>query len=956
MSAPTPPMSRPRLRLRAWWTDVLQFVVLTVMVELALHEAVVRAPIDVSDTVRSLLDAVGLAVIIGPLLGWTLYRRHVDARLSQVQTTTFRVPGSPHHRVRIAVHASLLVFGALVGGALWGHLKAEDARRAEGELSTLVSRQRLHAERMMRFASAADSEPAEIGQLTNELASLLEDARRVDVLADRLSHGTTATARSAWSVLARNRADRDSLRVSVEAFTLLTFPAERARVADTIQQRADALRAHTEVVLDLLQRHQAESVQQGIRAAWVMAAFLFAMLLGIALVVIEPAVRLLRRQHVAVTTRSVEFERLAQVAQRTAQQLADAQSMARLGSWSFDSATRHLQWSAELFQLFGRDSTQWTPTPELVVDDQYHPDEVPVLLAALQHTQETGEPYSLLMRTAERNPAVRWVRAEGRVQRRADGTRVGLMGTVMDVTDAIEREEALRQAQQYAEGANRSKSEFLANMSHEIRTPLTAILGHTDLLREEAVRSAAPRDQVQGLETIQRAGEHLLTVLNDILDISRIEAGRLEIEPVACDLPALLLDVESLMRARAAAKGLTLETRLRNTVPSRVFADPTRVRQILMNLVGNAVKFTAYGRVTIEAGVERAEGQEWLTITVDDTGPGMTEQQESLLFQPFMQADGSVTRRHGGTGLGLAICRRLATLMGGHVRLVHTAPGRGSRFELRLVLQPIASAACVDQLDSTRLELADAAALGAQRPAVLALRGRILLAEDGEDNQRLIALLLRTAGAEVTVAPNGRQALEALEWASAAGAPFDLLVTDMQMPEMDGYTLAATLRARGETMPIIALTAHAMAEDRARCLDAGCDDYASKPIDRAALIATCAHWLREEEDLFPQVLYSEMSREPELAALVARFASALPDRVATIDVALREGRVDKAVQAAHQLKGAAGSYGYPAVGDLARELEQQLLRESPDTCGPTMDRLQHFARAAQRGAQGMTLE
>ncbi|HEY0929140.1 MAG TPA: ATP-binding protein [Gemmatimonas sp.] len=956
MPVQPPSISRPRRRLRAWWTDVLQFVALTMLVEIALYEAVVLAPIDVSDGVRGLLNALGLAVVVGPLVGWTLYRRHVDARLSQVQTGTFRVPGSPHRRVRIAVHASLLVFAALVGGALWGHLKAEDNRRAEGELSTLVSRQRLHSERIMRFAGAADSEPTEVRHLTNELASLLDEARRIDQLTARLRNGDTPTAHSAWGVLVRNRADREALHTSVEALTPLHTPVERSTAVAMIQLRAEALRAHTEVVLDLLQRHQAESVQRGIRAAWVMAALLFALLLGIALVVVEPAVRLLRRQHVAVATRSVEFERLAQVAQRTAQQLADAQSMAHLGSWSFDTATRQLQWSDELFALFGRDRAQGAPTPEEVADEHYHPEDVPVLRAAIQRTFDSGEPYSVLLRTSGRNPSVRWVRGEGRVQRRADGTRVGLIGTVMDVTEAIEREDALRHAQQYAEAANRSKSEFLANMSHEIRTPLTAILGHTDLLREEAVRSAAPRDQLQALETIQRAGEHLLAVLNDILDISRIEAGRLEIEPVACDLPALLLEVESLMRARAAGKGLTLETRLRNAVPSRVTADPTRVRQILMNLVGNAVKFTEHGRVTIEAGAELVEGQDWLAITVDDTGPGMSDQQATGLFQPFTQADGSVTRRHGGTGLGLTICRRLATLMGGDVRLLHTAPGRGSHFELRLPLQVIAASPFVDQLDSARLEHADTVAAVVQRPAVLSLRGRILLAEDGEDNQRLIALLLRAAGADVTVAPNGCQALEALEWASAAGAPFDLLVTDMQMPEMDGYTLTATLRARGETMPIIALTAHAMAEDRARCLQVGCDDYASKPIDRAALIATCAHWLRTDADIFPDILRSEMAGEPELTVLVAKFAEALPDRVGTIAEALRDGKLDRAAQFAHQLKGAAGSYGYPAVSDLARELEQQMVRDGAAACGTTMDRLQQLARAAQRGAQDMTLE
>ncbi|WP_337169851.1 ATP-binding protein [Gemmatimonas aurantiaca] len=731
MSEPSPAVSLRPVRLRVWWGDVLQFVVITVLVELALYEAVVLAPIDLSDGMRGLLNALGLALIIGPLVGWTLYRRHVDARLSRVRTGTFRVPGSPHRRVRIAVHCSLLVFAALVGAALWGYLEIERNRRDDGELAALV------------------------------------EANHIDSLTGR-------------------------------------FQA--------------------------LQQHQAESAHRRIHAAWVMAAFFVAMLVGIALVVIEPAVRLLRRQHLAVTTRSVELE-------------------------------------------------------------------------------------------------------QARVQ---------------------------------AEAANHSKSEFLANMSHEIRTPLTAILGHADLLHEEAVSGGASSERLQALETIQRAGGHLLTVLNDILDISRIEAGRLDIEHVEAELPAMLLEVESLMRARAATKGLMLETRLSTEVPTRILVDPTRLRQILMNLTGNAVKFTDHGRVTIEAGVESSAGRNWFVVTIDDTGPGMSEEQATQLFQPFTQADGSVTRRHGGTGLGLIISRRLAALMGGDVRLIHTAPGRGSRFELRLPLLAVPDAERTAELDSTRqLSTVSGDARDgkhdANRTNVPALRGRILLAEDGEDNQRLIALLLRVAGAEVTVVPNGRQALEALDWAAAAGAPFDLLITDMQMPEMDGYTLAGTLRAQGAGIPIVALTAHAMAEDRQRCLDAGCDDYASKPIDRQALIATCARWLRSQEEIFPVILHSEMTGDPDLAPLVARFADALPQRVATIADALQEGRLDRAAHAAHQLKGAAGSYGYPAVSDLARKLERQLEQQIGQTttndgstgCESTLEQLQHLALAARRGAEAM---
>lgn len=832
MSESSPAVSLRPVRLRAWWSDVLQFVVITVLVELALYEAVVLAPIDLSDGMRGLLNALGLALIIGPLVGWTLYRRHVDARLSRVRTGTFRVPGSPHRRVRIAVYMSLLVFAALVAGALWGHLQAEKSRRDEGELVALVGRQRVHSERIVRFASAADSEPLEIRHLTAEMRTLLTEAQRVDVLTARLARSSSPTTRSAWNVLVRNSAEREGLRVAVETLEREVAPVARSTTVALIQLRADALRAQTEVVLDLLQRHQAEAVQRGIRGAWVMAAFLFALLVGIALVVVEPAVRLLRRQHLAVTTRSVELE-------------------------------------------------------------------------------------------------------QARVQ---------------------------------AEAANHSKSEFLANMSHEIRTPLTAILGHADLLHEEAVSGGASSERLQALETIQRAGGHLLTVLNDILDISRIEAGRLDIEHVEAELPAMLLEVESLMRARAATKGLMLETRLSTEVPTRILVDPTRLRQILMNLTGNAVKFTDHGRVTIEAGVESSAERNWFVVTIDDTGPGMSEEQATQLFQPFTQADGSVTRRHGGTGLGLIISRRLAALMGGDVRLIHTAPGRGSRFELRLPLLAVPDAERTAELDSTRqLSTVNGDARDgkhdANRVNVPALHGRILLAEDGEDNQRLIALLLRVAGAEVTVVPNGRQALEALDWAAAAGAPFDLLITDMQMPEMDGYTLAGTLRAQGVGIPIVALTAHAMAEDRQRCLDAGCDDYASKPIDRQALIATCARWLRSHEEIFPAILHSEMTGDPDLAPLVARFADALPQRVATIVDALQAGRFDRAAHAAHQLKGAAGSYGYPAVSDLARKLERQLeqrverqsgpaaANDGATDCASTVEQLQHLALAAQRGAE-----
>jgi len=257
-----------------------------------------------------------------------------------------------------------------------------------------------------------------------------------------------------------------------------------------------------------------------------------------------------------------------------------------------------------------------------------------------------------------------------------------------------------------------------------------------------------------------------------------------------------------------------------------------------MNLVGNSIKFTEAGLIAVRASVQHGTQ---LVLEVEDTGTGMRPDQVTSLFQPFTQADASVTRKYGGTGLGLTICRRLAEMLGGSVSLAHTAPGEGSRFQVELPLKPMPGCAWTGELPDPTT--AGPRARGQQLAPLPELHGRILLAEDGLDNQRLVAHHLRKAGAQVDAVENGRLALEALENAAAAGAPYALLVTDMMMPEMDGYTLAHTLRTRGCPLPIIALTANAMAEDRARCLAAGCDDFATKPIDRKALIQTCAAWL-----------------------------------------------------------------------------------------------------------------
>ncbi|HMN39284.1 MAG TPA: PAS domain S-box protein [Phycisphaerales bacterium] len=418
------------------------------------------------------------------------------------------------------------------------------------------------------------------------------------------------------------------------------------------------------------------------------------------------------------------------------------------------------------------------------------------------------------------------------------GRELLFVAIVRDITERLRIQSQLIGAQAAAESASRAKSEFLANMSHEIRTPLTAILGFTDMLREDENMAAAPEGRVQTIDTIRNAGNHLLTVINDILDLSKIEADKMTVERIHTPLVGALREVESLMRPRAIGKGVSLGVVLATPVPETVIGDPTRLRQILMNLAGNAVKFTEAGGVTIIAGVRPLDGASRLVIDVDDTGPGMSPEQAGRLFSAFGQADSTMSRKHGGTGLGLTISRRLANLMGGDVSLLRTAPGRGSCFRLSLPLEPAPDAPMVTSMNSVKSAPAPMAA-GAQ----VALGGRILLAEDGPDNQRLIAFHLRKAGAEVELADNGRVALMKIEMAEAAGRPFDLLLTDMQMPEMDGYTLARTLRQRESTLAIVALTAHAMSEDRNRCLAAGCDAYTNKPIDKAKLLRTCAAWV-----------------------------------------------------------------------------------------------------------------
>jgi PAS domain S-box-containing protein len=388
-----------------------------------------------------------------------------------------------------------------------------------------------------------------------------------------------------------------------------------------------------------------------------------------------------------------------------------------------------------------------------------------------------------------------------------------------------------------AEAATRAKSEFLANMSHEIRTPITAILGYTKLLLAEEGIDRAPAHRVRAFEVIRRNGEYLVDLINDILDLSKIEAGKLQVEPARCSPAQLVADVVALMRVRADEKRLQLDTRFAGPLPQSISTDRTRLRQILVNLVGNALKFTDRGKVSIVVRYFREDDQPWVQFHVTDTGIGMTEEQMGLLFRPFSQVDASASRKFGGTGLGLAISKRLVEALGGRITVRSTA-GEGSTFTFTIDPGPCDDEALVDAAAETAECLPPKEVAPVVKKGVL--RGRVLVAEDSPDIQRLTVLLLESAGAEVEAVENGQLAVEQAWAAWQSGRPFDVVLMDMQMPIMDGYAAAGELRRREYPLPIIALTAHAMAEDRQKCLDAGCEDYLTKPIDIAQLIAKVA--------------------------------------------------------------------------------------------------------------------
>lgn len=504
---------------------------------------------------------------------------------------------------------------------------------------------------------------------------------------------------------------------------------------------------------------------------------------------------------------------------------------------------------------------------------------------------------------------------------------------IRDVSSRRRDEETLRKALLTAESASRAKSDFLATISHEIRTPLGVILGYTDMI---ANPEKGDLNFKQYAQIIRRNGRHLLTLLNDILDMSKVESGQIEVDIHNILSLSFYRDIIQHFELRAQEKSLTLQFMIEDAIPDQIRTDDTRFRQILYNLIGNAIKFTDRGSVTITASFFSKDKKNFLKTSVKDTGCGISKESQEQIFDPFTQAEKYISRVYGGSGLGLGLARKLAQKLGGDVILENSQPGDGSIFSAFIEVGHVDSSLWVKQhdfLNWTKRQNYFNEAGAPLLPCHDRLKGaRILVAEDFEDNQNMLRLMLQTAGAAVDIAANGSIAVQ-----MCSEKHYDVILMDIQMPVTNGYEATRFLRNNGYAGPIIALTAHAMKGELEHCLEAGCDDFVSKPVQRKDLIDTVSSYFSNR---MPPKIEPEYSKAPILSTfdlndevlkdLLPQFIEKLPRLFSEIKDAFDSQNWKKLGALCHQLKGAGGSYGFPDISQACKSIETSLSDHSTD--------------------------
>ena len=487
------------------------------------------------------------------------------------------------------------------------------------------------------------------------------------------------------------------------------------------------------------------------------------------------------------------------------------------GLWEWDTATSRLWVSPRYEAILGYAEGEIQNAPQQGSNERIHPDDVQRWEAAKRLHGAGLADFDIEVRMRTRSGDYRWIRARGEGERDASGAMLRVSGSIQDITDAHKARDELIRATEAAQAASRSKSAFLANVSHEIRTPMNGVIGMTGLLLDTTL-DPVQRDYA---ETIRSSADTLLTVINDILDFSKIEAGKLDIESIELDLPGNVEDVGSIMSLQAAAKNLELIVNIRSEVPERVLGDPQRLRQCLINLVGNAIKFTASGEIVVDvsAAGER-HGRILVRFEVRDTGIGIAPATLGTLFQPFVQADSSTTRHFGGTGLGLSIVRRLVEMMGGEVG-VESEPGRGSTFWFTLPMQRVDSPAV------------------ARTPGVRRIGRRVLVVDDNVTNRRVLGAQLAHAGCEAELAASAEEALEVMRRAAREHRAFDVALVDLQMPEIDGASFGHVVKSEPAlaVTRVVLLTSADRQGDLRRFAALGFAGYLTKPVRSRELLA-----------------------------------------------------------------------------------------------------------------------